>query len=200
MNKKITAVQICLIAMAVCINVAGGQIALLLRLPVYLDSIGTILTGAMLGPVFGMMPNLLSGIVMGVTTDIYALYFAPVGMLTGLVTGLVCKKQIVKKTQIFTAAFLITVPGTIVSALICAGLFGGITSSGSAVLVQLLAKTPLGMTASIFIVQILTDYLDRLISLFVVVYLLKALPAGMKQKWRQKSEGGNKNGRTRRAL
>lgn len=38
--------------MAVGINVAGGQIALLLRLPVYLDSIGTILTGAVLYPWF----------------------------------------------------------------------------------------------------------------------------------------------------
>lgn len=200
MNKKITAVQICLIAMAVCINVTGGQIALLLRLPVYLDSIGTIFAGALLGPFFGMIPNLLSGIVMGLTTDIYALYFAPVGMLTGFVTGLVFRKQMLKKAQIFPAAFLITVPGTVVSALICAGLFGGITSSGSAVLVQLLAKTPLGMTASVFVVQILTDYLDRLISLFAVVYLLNALPAGMKQKWIRKNEGGNKNGHTRRAL
>lgn len=197
MNKKITTVQICFIAMAVCINVAGGQIALLLRLPVYLDSIGTMLAGAALGPAFGMIPNLLSGIVMGLTTDIYALYFVPVGMLTGLITGLVYKKQINKKIQVFLAAFLITVPGTIVSALICAGLFGGMTSSGSAVLVQLLAKTPLGMTASIFCVQILTDYLDRVISLFVVVYFLNALPANIKQKWKN---GGIKSGSTGRAL
>lgn len=107
MNKKITAVQICLIAMAVCINVAGGQIALLLRLPVYLDSIGTILAGALLGPFFGMIPNLLSGIVMGLTTDIYALYFAPAGMLTGFATGLVFRKQMLKKHRFFRQHFLL---------------------------------------------------------------------------------------------
>lgn len=185
MKNRITTFQICLIAMAVCINVAGGQIALLLHLPVYMDSIGTILAGALLGPFFGMLPNLLSGIVMGLTTDIYALYFAPVGMLTGFLTGLVCKKPIVKKSWIFLAALFITIPGTIVSSLICAGVFGGITSSGSSVLVQLLAKTPLGMTASVFVVQILTDYLDRLISLFAVAYIVKSLPAEMKQKWKR---------------
>ena len=75
---KINAYQICLVALAVGINIAGGQIALLLKLPVYLDSIGTILTGALLGPWFGMLPNLISGIFMGMTVDIYSLYFAPV--------------------------------------------------------------------------------------------------------------------------
>lgn len=168
---------------------------MLLHLPVYLDSIGTIFAGALLGPFYGMLPNLLSGIVMGMTTDIYSLYFAPVGMITGLITGLVCQKEIVKKMQIFWLAFLITVPGTIVSSLICAGLFGGITSSGSSVLVQLLAKTPLGMTASVFLVQILTDYLDRLISLVLVASIVHALPADLKQKWKITEKGGAQNGR-----
>ena len=49
-SRKMTAWQLCLTAMAVAVNIAGGQIALLLRLPVYLDSIGTILVGAVSGP------------------------------------------------------------------------------------------------------------------------------------------------------
>ena len=35
-----------------------------------------------------MLPNLLSGIILGMTTDIYSLYFAPVGMITGLMAGI----------------------------------------------------------------------------------------------------------------
>ena len=44
-TRNMTTLQLCMLAMAVCINVAGGQLALMLRLPIYLDSIGTILTG-----------------------------------------------------------------------------------------------------------------------------------------------------------
>ena len=44
-TRNMTTLQLCMMAMAVCINVAGGQLALMLRLPIYLDSIGTILTG-----------------------------------------------------------------------------------------------------------------------------------------------------------
>ena len=103
-ERKINTYQICLVALAVGINIVGGQIALFLKLPVYLDSIGTILTGALLGPWFGMVPNLLSGIFMGMTVDIYSLYFAPVGMITGFVSGLILRRISVKKAKILLAA------------------------------------------------------------------------------------------------
>lgn len=168
---------LCFIALAVCINIIGGQIALFLKLPIYLDSIGTILTGALLGPLYGVLPNLVSGLLMGFTTDIYSLYFAPVGMITGLMAGLVLKKGKSTGPALFAAAAAVTIPGTLVSSCINTVLFGGVTSSGSTLLVQLLTKTPLGLTASIFAVQILTDYLDRLISIFLVNRLRKALSA-----------------------
>ena len=49
-RRKLGTYQICLIALAIVMNVIGGQIALALRLPIYLDSIGTIMIGAILGP------------------------------------------------------------------------------------------------------------------------------------------------------
>jgi len=189
-HKKITPFQLCLVAMAAGINVAGGQLALALKLPIYLDSIGTIFTGALLGPWFGMLPNLLSGIIMGVTVDIYSLYFAPVGMVTGFMAGLVWKKWLsctpgsFSKGWLWVWALAVTIPGTMLSSLICAVVFGGITSSGSTILVQLLAKTPLGMTASIFLVQIMTDYLDRAVSMVLTAAFLHALPADLKRKWK----------------
>lgn len=191
-TRNMTTLQLCMLAMAVCINVAGGQLALILRLPIYLDSIGTILTGLWMGPLCGMLPNLLSGIILGMTTDIYSLYFAPVGMITGLmagIAGMVMKSLLsernVRKRQILTGAFLITVPGTLVSSVINAVLFGGVTSSGSSILVQLLAKTPLGMTGSIFAVQILTDYLDRVIALALAVAVLQVLPQDLRTLWKR---------------
>lgn len=185
-TKSVNIRRICLTAMAVAVNVVGGQIALMLRLPIYLDSIGTVLAGALLGPFYGMLPNLLSGICLGLTTDIYSLYFAPAGMVTGFAAGLVFERMAVKGRWIFPAALFITLPGTVVSALISAGLFGGVTSSGSTVLVQLLSRTPLGMVGSVVAVQILTDYLDRLISIFLVCAVLKAMTADMRMALRKK--------------
>ena len=174
--------KMCVIALAIVLNVIGGQIALLFHLPIYLDSMGTIMIAMLYGPVYGMLPPLLYGLVMGFTLDIYSLYFMPVGLMLGLMTGLVSKYFPLKKWRMIPGAILITIPGTIVSSIITAVLFGGITSSGSTVIVQLLNKAGLGLTASVFIVQILTDYLDRLISLVVVSYLLHVIPSDLYRK------------------
>ena len=178
-NSIISVRKMCVVALAIVLNVIGGQIALMLHLPIYLDSIGTIMIAMLYGPVYGMLPPLLYGFVMGFTLDIYSLYFMPVGLMLGLVTGLVSRYFSLKKWRMIPGAMLITIPGTIVSAVITAVLFGGITSSGSTVIVQVLNKAGLGLTASVFIVQILTDYLDRLLSLVVVSYLLHVIPSDL---------------------
>ena len=178
-NSIISVRKMCVVALAIVLNVIGGQIALMLHLPIYLDSIGTIMIAMLYGPVYGMLPPLLYGLVMGFTLDIYSLYFMPVGLMLGLVTGLVSKYFSLQKWRMIPGAMLITIPGTIVSSVITAVLFGGITSSGSTVIVQILNKAGLGLTASVFIVQILTDYLDRLLSLVVVSYLLHVIPSDL---------------------
>lgn len=180
-SRKTSAYKICMIAFAICINLIGGQIALFLKLPIYLDSIGTVLIASVMGPFYGMLPNLISGLLMGITVDIYSLYYAPVGIILGLVTGLVYRKYHPKKWWILVAALVITIPSTIASSCITAFLFGGITSSGSTILVQVLARTPLGLVGSCFVVQFITDYIDRVICLYVVAILNKALMKYLKE-------------------
>ena len=174
-TEKTLAQRICMIAFAVCINLVGGQIALFLKLPIYLDSVGTVFIASVLGPVYGMIPNMTSGLLLGMTVDIYSLYYAPVGMILGFITGLVYKKYQPKKWWILLAAVVITLPSTLVSSCITAFLFGGITSSGSSIIVQLLSKTPLGMVGSCFVVQFITDYIDRVICLYLVALMTKTL-------------------------
>ena len=175
-TQLISTRRLCFLALAIILNIVGGQIALLLHLPIYLDSMGTILIAVLFGPLYGMLPPLLYGLVMGFTIDIYSLYYMPVGLILGLVTGLAGRSISVKKWRIIPGALLITLPGTIVSSIITAFLFGGITSSGSTILVQVLNKAGLGLTASVFVVQFLTDYIDRLISLVFIFYLLSIIP------------------------
>ena len=83
-----------LTTLALCgvINILGGTIALLLRLPVYLDSIGTVLAAALFGPAAGLVPGLISGLISGMTSDVYAFYYIPVQLVIGLVAGLVFRR------------------------------------------------------------------------------------------------------------
>lgn len=180
MLGKISVHKITLIALAIVINIVGSYIALGLHLPIYLDSMGTIMTAILLGPFYGLFPGVLSALITGMTSDIYALYYMPVGIVLGIVTGFVFQKN--KSNKLFVKAFCISVPASLISACITANLFGGITSSGSTMLVQLLAKTPLGLTLSCLIVQFFTDYFDRLLSLWLVFSVIKKLPDSLTSK------------------
>lgn len=174
MLGKISVHKITLIALAIVINIVGSYIALGLHLPIYLDSMGTIMTAILLGPFYGLFPGVLSALITGMTSDIYAFYYMPVGIVLGVMTGFVFQKN--KSNKLFVKSFCISVPASLISACITATVFGGITSSGSTMLVQLLAKTPLGLTLSCLIVQFFTDYFDRLLSLWLVFSVIKKLP------------------------
>jgi energy-coupling factor transport system substrate-specific component len=77
-----------LIPLAIAINIAGGQLVKTLRLPIYLDSIGTVLTGALLGPWVGLITGLLSNTIWTlIGLDQFALTFAPVAGIIGLLAG-----------------------------------------------------------------------------------------------------------------
>ena len=136
--KKLTVVQVCFIALSAVINIIGGNLALVLRLPIYLDSIGTFLASALLGPVGGVLAGVVSGVISGITTDIYSLYFIPVQIVTGVAAGILFRTTLLKKWNIFLGAFCVSIAGTIISACITAYVFGGVTSSGSSILVTLL--------------------------------------------------------------
>lgn len=180
MSGKITVHKITLIALAIVINIVGSYIALVLHLPIYLDSMGTIMTAILLGPFYGLFPGVLSALVTGMTSDIYAFYYMPVGIVLGVMTGFVFQKN--KSNKLFVKSFCISVPASLISACITANVFGGITSSGSTMLVQLLAKTPVGLTLSCLIVQFFTDYFDRLLSLWLVFSVIKKLPDSLTNK------------------
>lgn len=183
--RKLTVFQICILGFATALNVVGANIALVLRLPIYLDSLGTVLAAMLLGPVYGTLPGILSGVISGCTSDIYSFYYLPVQIVLGILTGLLYQKIRPNTKQIwrlFFMAFCISLPGTVVSSFITAAVFGGITSSGSSILVQLLHTGGLSMTASVCVVQAITDYLDRVVVLFCAVVLYAILPDSLKQK------------------
>lgn len=178
--RKLSTLQLCVLAFAAVLNLVGGSVALLFHLPVYLDTLGTMMAAALLGPIWGMVPGLVSGLFSGITSDIYALYYIPVQLITGFMAGLVFSRKKPKGLSLLPVAAVVSVPGTLVSATITAVLFGGITSSGSTVLVQLLHGFGMNLTLAVCVVQAFTDYVDRLIVLTGTLVVLTLIPGSMK--------------------
>ena len=88
------AVPLVLVGAGIVLNVGLGQVVRnILRLPVYMDSIGTILAGALGGPLVGAATGALSNVVWGLLFDDpkiipYAITAAAVGVAAGIAGSL----------------------------------------------------------------------------------------------------------------
>lgn len=155
------------ISIAIAINLVGANLALFLRLPIYLDTIGTLLIAVILGPWYAASTAFLSALINWMTTDIFSLYYSPVAIVVAIITGFLIKRNC-KPSSLLWKSLIISLPGTIIASVITVILFKGITSSGSSIIAQFLHGIGLDMTSSLILVQVGTDYMDRLISLILV--------------------------------
>ena len=155
------------ISIAIAINLVGANLALFLRLPIYLDTIGTLLIAVILGPWYAASTAFLSALINWMTTDIFSLYYSPVAIVVAIITGILIKRNC-KPSSLLWKSLIISLPGTIIASVITVILFKGITSSGSSIIAQFLHGIGLDMTSSLILVQVGTDYMDRLISLILV--------------------------------
>ena len=82
-SRDLTTAVLTLMPVAIAINIAVGSIAFALRLPIYLDSIGTVLVGALAGPWAGALTGILSNLIWSILpipggAGPTAAFFAPV--------------------------------------------------------------------------------------------------------------------------
>ncbi len=167
MTNKNNILKLCLIAVGVLINIIMPFVAMTLRLPIYLDSIGTVLITALLGTKYGMLTGIVGALISGVTFDIYSLYYFPVQVLTAAMTAYVFHHEKLQKHTLLSGLF-ISFPTSVASAFITAFVFGGLTASGSTYVIYFIQSLGFGLTFSCFLGQIVTEYFDKLLALILV--------------------------------
>ncbi len=91
-SRDLSTATLSLMPVAIAINVAVGAIVVALRLPIYLDSIGTVLVGVLAGPWAGALTGLLANLIWSILpvpggAGPTIAFFAPVAGVIGLMAG-----------------------------------------------------------------------------------------------------------------
>jgi hypothetical protein len=91
-SRDFSTATIALIPVAIAINLAMGALIYALRLPIYLDSVGTVLVGALAGPWAGALTGILANLIWSTLpvpggAGPTAAFFAPVAGVIGLMAG-----------------------------------------------------------------------------------------------------------------
>ncbi|GAB4504926.1 MAG: ECF transporter S component [Anaerolineales bacterium] len=165
-----------LIPVAIAINVVMGQIVVLLKLPVYLDSIGTMLVGALCGPWAGALTGTLSNIIWGLAIDPNAFPWWPVAFFIGLVTGFCARGGLFKNWwKVIITGFLVALTAAIVSTPIAVYLYGGITASGSSFITAYLLQTGQGVLQAVFSTNFLVEPVDKISTALLAFAIIQGL-------------------------
>lgn len=179
LKKDFNTISLVMIPVAIAINIAVGQLVYALRIPLYLDSIGTIFVGAVAGPWVGALTGLLSNLVWGISglNPAYTAY-APVGMVIGLMAGLFSQWGWFRSWwKVLLAGIITGVVAALLSAPITAYVYGGVTGSGTDVITAVFRNFGLGIVPSAFAQGVSSDPLDKAISFLLVWLIISGLPA-----------------------
>ncbi|MCA2002875.1 MAG: ECF transporter S component [Chloroflexi bacterium] len=166
-----------LIVIAIAINIAVGQIVVLLKLPVYLDSIGTVLVAVLCGPWAGALTGTLSNLIWGIAIDPNALPWWPVAFFIGYMAGRMAQWGFFKSWwKVVVTGFVVALTAAIVSTPIAVYLYGGITASGSSFITAYLLETGKGVWQAVFSTNFLVEPVDKITTAMIAFAIILGLP------------------------
>lgn len=183
MNKevwslKLNTAALVLIPAAVGINYIGKMFAQILKLPLWLDAIGTILASLLAGPIVGALCGAINNIIYGITMDpmsfAYALSSIGIGLVVGIFARLDKTKNI--KGLLLTGIFVVLV-SVVVSTPINIIAWEGQTGNlwGDLAFAWCIAHHIPTFLASA-IDELLVDIPDKYATLFIAYAIFKGLP------------------------
>lgn len=166
-----------LIPIAIIINSVIGEIVGSIGLPLYLDSVGTVLVAALAGPVAGMATGALNNVVWGLVNPA-ALPFAAGAALVGWLAGVFIHRFNALRNPGTVVGFglVLGVVGGMVAAPVAAYVYGGTAGVGTGALVSLFREMGGSLIASVTTQAFISDPVDKVIVLFIAYATVKALP------------------------
>lgn len=175
-KKDFNTMTLVLIPVAIAINIVMGQIVLMLRLPVYLDSIGTVLVAVLAGPWAGALTGTLSNIIWGLIIDPNSFPWFPVALFIGFVAGWCAVAGLFKSWwKVIIAGILIALTAAIASTPIAVLLYGGITASGSSFITAFLLQTGQGLIQAVLSTNFLVEPVDKVTTALLAYAIIQGL-------------------------
>lgn len=175
---KLTTASLVLIPAAVGINYIGKLFAGVLKLPLWLDSIGTMLASMMAGPIVGAICGAINNVIYGLTMDPISFIYGLTSIAIGLVVGALAYKGWVKSIG---KAVVVGLVAALVSALVSTPIniafWGGQTGNvwGDALYATLIAHhLPVWMAS--FLDELIVDVPDKIATVLVGFLIFKGLP------------------------
>lgn len=167
-----------LIPIAVGINLIGGTLCSVLKLPLFLDMIGTIIIACLAGPWVSSLCGLLTNVFLSLVANPVYLPYSVVSILCGFVTGVMVRAGLFKKIYGVILIWLAcTITNTITASLITVFVYGGATGvNGSSVFTATLIAATKDIITSVLSSAFIENLVDKGIVFFIAFVMVKKIP------------------------
>jgi len=135
----------------------------------------------MLGPWLGALTGLLSNVIQGLFTDPINIPFGIVNAVIGLVVGfLALKRGFEDYITPLLVGLILSILAPVIGTPIAVYLFGGVTGGGVDLLYALLLNSGNEIFTSAFLARVPANLVDKLISAYLIMAIIRKLPENMK--------------------
>lgn len=172
-----------LIPIGVGINIVVGSIVQTLRLPLFLDTIGTMLVAILAGPWVAVVAGVLTNVVLGFTVGPQLVPFALVNVAIALVVGFLAQRgwfritKTIEYWRLIATGIILGIVNTLVATPIAVLLFGGLTGSGQDIITAIFLAAGFSIWLSVFISSLLVGgILDKTISIIIAYFVANSVP------------------------
>ena len=171
---------IALVRAAVALNVVGNYINDALKLPTFLDMIGTAVVSITIGPWWGALVGALTNTVTGFVSSPISLPFAVVNVVGALVWGYGVRWGMGRNLPMFfVLSLLVALACTLTAVPIYIFVFGGATGHFSDMMTAAFVGMGQNLMASVFSSNIIVSLADKIIASFVALAIIEALPPAL---------------------
>jgi energy-coupling factor transport system substrate-specific component len=189
-SLKLSTSALVLIPAAVGINYIGKLFAGLLKLPLWLDSIGTVLSAMLAGPVVGAICGAINNIIYGLTMDPVSFIYGLTSIGIGLAVGVMAHNGRINSIGSAVVVGLVAAcVSTVISTPINIGFWGGQTGNvwGDLVFAWMIAHHFPVWTASL-VDEFVVDVPDKIATVIVAYGIFKGLPQKLTILFRHDTE------------
>ena len=166
-----------LIPLAVGINLALGKLVAATGLPIYLDSVGTVLVACLTGLVPALITGTISQVVMTIIDTPTWLAFLPVQLAIGAYAALAARYGMFRSTARAVVAGLgLGLVGSVISWPISYLVFGGVTVTGVTIVTTALTGLGVPLKWAVLASSLGSDLADKTVVFLLVRAVLAGLP------------------------
>ena len=177
-----TAAALVLMVACVVVNRLSAGVATYLHLAIYLDMLGTAVAAIALGPWRGATVGVATNVVGAAFTGLTALPFAAVNLVGALAWGYGVRRLGFGRSlpRFFVLNLLVAACCTLVAAPILVLLYGGSIGAGQDTVTQTFLRLTHQLALSVGMGNLLTSLGDKVITGFVALVAVSALPAHLR--------------------